>query len=164
MPLPGACRRVLGRAHIPASLVVVLVHRSVRCLTMSTFPGRLGLLVEDGVEAGGVVTLDAAGALDEIVLRFSFQLTTGTDGRTVIAGPRYSPIDDNREFRWRAGIVQGRAAYATSAQFLVGCVALVVVVVADRRCAQTLLAYRQRSGQLRNERESIQSKVSPPVE
>lgn len=41
---------------------------------MPTLPGRLVLLVEGRIDAGGMVTLDAAGALDEIILRLPFQL------------------------------------------------------------------------------------------
>lgn len=111
----------------------------MRRLTVSTLPGRLGFLVEDGVKTGGMVTIDAAGALDKIILRFSFKLTAGADWRAVVTGPSYPSIDEYREFGGRAGIVQRGAADATSAQLLV---AFSVVVIADHRGTETLLAYR----------------------
>lgn len=113
----------------------------MRRLTVSTLPGRLVLLVEDGIETGGMVTIHAAGTLDKITLRFPFQLTAGADRRTVVAGPSYPSIDKYRKFRGRAGIVQRRAADAASAQLLVD-VAFGVVVIADHRGTEALLAYR----------------------
>lgn len=82
---------------------------------MPTLPGRLVLLVEGGIEAGGMVRIYAAGALDEIILRLPFQLAAGAGRRTVIAGPGYPSIDEYRELRRRAGVVQSCATNAAPA-------------------------------------------------
>lgn len=110
---------------------------------MPTPPRRPVLLVKARVEAARVVALDAAGALDQIILRLPLQLTAGACRRAVVAGPADPPVDKHRELRRRARVVQGGAADATPAQLLVG-VALVVVVVAGHRGAKALPADRQR--------------------
>lgn len=126
----------------------------MRRLTVPTPPGCFVLFVERGIEAGGMVTLDAAGALHQIVLRFAFQLTAGTGRRAIVAGPRDASVDEDRELRGRARVVERRAAHATPAQLLRGVplrvgVAVGVVVVPGYRSAEALFAYRQRSRQLR---------------
>lgn len=82
---------------------------------MSTLPGRLVLLVEGGIETGGMVRIYAAGALDEIILRLPLQLAAGAGRRTVVARPGYPSIDEYRELLRRAGVVQSRATDAAPA-------------------------------------------------
>lgn len=111
----------------------------MRRLAVSALPRRFVLLVDAGIETGGMVTFHAVGAFHEIVLRISLELTASADWRTVVAGPCRPPIHQHRELRRCAGIVQRRTANAASAQLLV---ALGIVVVASHRSAKTLSAYR----------------------
>lgn len=128
-----------------APLSLLLACRRVRRLTMPTFPGRLVLLIENGIETDGMIRFSAASALDEITLRFPLQLATSADRRAVVAGPGYPSVDEYRKFRRRARIVQRCAADVTPAQLLVA----FVVVVPRYRSTEALLAYRQRRRQLR---------------
>lgn len=118
----------------------------VRRLAMPALPGRLVLLVRRWVEARGVVALDAAGALDQVVVGLALELAARADGRAVVAGPRAAPVHEDRELRRRARVVHRGPARAAPAQLLRGRLFRRRVVVARGRCSQALSADGQGRG------------------
>lgn len=130
-----AGRRVIGRGRVLhlALFTVILGHGRVRGLTVPTPPGCFILFVERGIEAGGMIALDAAGTFHQVVLRLPFQLAAGTSRRAIVAGPRRAPIHQDRQLRRGARVVQRCTTNATPAQLLRGAPFRVVVVTGYRR-------------------------------